>query len=50
MLIRGLEHQCYEDRLQGFGVFSLEKGRLQGDLVLAFQILTGGATRRLERD
>jgi len=48
-MIRGLEHLSCEDKMRELGLFSLEKRRLQGDLIAAFQYMMG-PTRKLGRD
>jgi len=48
-MTRGMEQLSSEDRLREMRLFSLEKRRLQGDLIAAFQYLKG-PTREMERD
>ena len=38
-MIKGLEHRSYKGRLRDVDLFSLEKRRLQGNLIAAFQYL-----------
>lgn len=36
-IVRGMEHPSYEEWLRTFGLFSLEKRGLWGDLIVTFQ-------------
>ncbi|KAJ7409005.1 hypothetical protein WISP_116934 [Willisornis vidua] len=40
-MIKVLEHLSFNDKLKELGLFCLEKGKLQGGLIAAFQYLKG---------
>ena len=48
-MIQEVEHLPFEDRLRELRLFSLQKRRIQGDLIVAFQFLKGDI-RKKERD
>ena len=48
-MIRGLECLSYDEKLRELCLFILEKRRLQGDLIVAFQYLKGAYNQERDR-
>ena len=47
MMIKGLEHLSYEERLKELGFFSLEKRRFRGGSHQCVQISEGGDVKKV---